>query len=261
MKLILIPALLLAFSAFAQEGTNIPRVPMPEEFSQGIYAEGTNTRMTSEDVAAFLPWAQNAKRQLENALRQSNMLPLRDRMPHMKHAVESVVGRSGGRQYQMFMRYTLNRGLLMARELERLVDMNDIGSQESVLDLINRSVKIALDFYESDLSFQQRATAGTTATTIDHAGYAAAFMRGMYPGVVNVLSATAQYRLLYKLIEMVNYDLSQDSQAARYAETIVEAYELTESMADQPSNDDRTNLRMIRRLNQLDILRLGTPRR
>lgn len=256
MKLTIIPVLLLAFSAFAQEGTIIPRVPMPEEFASGIYAEGTNTRLTQQEVAEFLPWAQNAKRQLENAQRQSNMLPLRDRMHHMKRAVESVVGRSGGRQYQMFMRYSLNRGLLLARELENLVDMNAIGSQESVLDIINRSVKIALSFYESDLSFQERATAGNTATTVDHAGFAAAFMREMHPGVVNVLSADAQYRLLYKLIEMVNYDLSQDSHAARYAETIVEAFELTESMSPQPSNDDRTNLRMIRRLNQLQILQL-----
>jgi hypothetical protein len=260
MKLLLLPALLLTFCAFAQEGTNIPRVPMPEEFSSGIFAEGTNTRLSPEEVAEFLPWAQNAKRQLERAQRHANTLPLRERMREMKTAVESVVGRSGGRQYQMFMRYSLNRGLLMARELERLVDMNSIGAQESVLDIINRSVKVALSFYESDLSFQERATAGNTATTIDHAGYAAAFMREMYPGVVNVLSASAQYRLLYKLIEMVNYDLSQDSHAARYAETIVEAYELTESMSAQPSNDDRTNLRMIRRLNQLDILQLGSTR-
>ncbi|MFO0004967.1 MAG: hypothetical protein ACK559_27940, partial [bacterium] len=193
------------------------------------------------EVAEFLPWAQNAQNQLNRAMKQAQSIPLRERLPHIERAVRSVVSRSEGRQYQMFMRYALNRGLLLVDELEKNSDMDEIGAQESALDLLQRSIQIGLSFYESDLNFQRRAQAGDTATVLENARFATAFMQGMYPGVVNVLDATAQYRLLYKLVEMVNWDLSRDADAAKYAETIVEAHEMTVDLPEQALNNDKDN--------------------
>jgi len=177
----------------------------------------------------------------------------------MHAPVRGVVDRSGSRQYQMFLRFALNRGMLLVDELERHVNMNDIGAQENLLDILEKAIKVGLEFYESDLAFQQRAQAGNTAITLPYAQFGVAFMRAMYPGVVNVLDASAQYRLLHKLIEMVNWDLSRDANANRYAETIVETHEMTVDLPEQPLSDDRANLRMIRRLNGLGIISLQQP--
>lgn len=245
----------LSFAAVAQT-IELPRVNVPQELTSGEFAEGTITRLSAAEVAEFLPWAQNSRNQLNRALTQARALPLRERLPHIERAVRAVVARSGSRQYQMLMRFSLNRGLLLVDELERHVDMSLIGSQESALDLLQRSITVALSFYESDLTFQQRAQSGDDAVTIPHAQFGTAFMQGLYPGVVNVLDATAQYRLLYKLIEMVNWDLSRDAEAPRYAEAIVEAYEMGQDLPEQPATDDRANLRLIRRLNSLRIINL-----
>jgi virulence-associated protein VapD len=254
MKFVIIPALLLSFAVVAQTPRPLPQIGAPAELSSGEYAEGTVTRMTAEDVAQFLPWAQNARNQLTRSLNQARNLPLRERPAHIERAVRAVVERSGGRQYQMFLRFALNRGMLLVDELERNVNMNEIGSQESALDLLQKAIEVGLEFYESDLAFQERAQSGETAIVLPYAQFGVAFMQKMYPGVVNVLDAGAQYRLLFKLIEMTNWDLSRDAQAARYAETIVETYEMTVDLPEQPSQDDRANMRMIRRLNGLKIV-------
>ncbi len=254
MKLVLIPTLLFSLAALAQSQRPLPQVSAPAELESGAYAEGTMTRLTEQDVAEFLPWAQNARNQLTRALTQARNLPLRERPEHIERAVRAVVDRSGSRQYQMFLRFALNRGMLLVDELERNVNMNEIGSQENALDLLSKAITVGLEFYESDLAFQQRAQSGDTAIVLPYARFGVAFMQAMYPGVVNVLDAGAQYRLLFKLVEMTNWDLSRDAQAALYAETIVEAHEMTVGLPEQPSQDDRANLRMIRRLNGLRII-------
>lgn len=243
---------ILHTSAYAS--LEVPQIAPPAELVTGDYAEGTMTRLGDAEVAEFLPWAQNAHNQLNRALTQARSIPLRDRLYHIERAVKAVITRSGDRQYQMFMRFALNRGMLLVDELEKNMDMEEIGSQENALDILQRSIQIGLSFYESDLNFQNRAQAGSTATKLNYAQFGTAFMQGMYPGVVNVLDATAQYRLLYKLVEMVNWDLSRDSEAARYAEVIVEAYELGQDIPETPETDDKLNLRLIRRLNGLRII-------
>jgi len=245
----------LSFAAIAQT-IEIPRIDIPSELANGQFAEGTITRLSSAEVAEFLPWAQNSRNQLNRAINGAKTLPLRQRLPHIERAVRAVVARSESRQYQMLMRYSLNRGLLLVEELKRHMDMTQIGSQENALDLLQRSITVALSFYESDLTFQQRAQNGSNTVVIPHADFGTAFMQGLYPGVVNVLDATAQYRLLYKLVEMVNWDLSRDADAPRFAEAIVEAFEMVQDMPEQSESSDVNNLFLVRRLNSLKIIRL-----
>jgi hypothetical protein len=258
MKKLIIPMLLsLSFSAFAD--LSLPQISAPDELVRGDFAEGTITQISPAEIAEFLPWAQNAKNQLTRALNTARTLPLRDRRTHIERSIRSVVNRSGDRQYQMFMRFSLNRGLLLVSEMTKTMDMTDIGANESALDILQRSIEVALSFYESDLSFQNRAQNGNTTTVLSYAQFATSFKNSLYAGVINVLDAKAQYRLLYKLIEMVNWDLSRDAHANNHAESIVEAYELLQDLHPEPVEDDRLNLRYIRRLNSLKLLSLGTP--
>lgn len=240
----------LSFNALA----DLPRIDAPRELIQGEFAEGTVTQLSAAEVAEFLPWAQNAHNQLSRALTNTRSLPLRDRRPLLERAIKSVVMRSGDRQYQMFLRFSLNRGLLLVSEMEKHMNMEDIGAQENALDILQRSINVALSFYESDLSFQRRAENGTLATELSYARFASSYMSQMYPGILNIFDSQAQYRLLYKLIEMVNWDLSRDAHALNYAETIVEAHEALTDLPDAPLAEAKANLRLIRRLNMLRIL-------
>lgn len=256
-KLLTVLALSLSLQAFSQ--VTLPRIDAPEELAAGTFEEGTITRISESEIAEFLPWAQNAQNQLNRALTSSRSMPLRDRLPHIERAVKSVVNRSGSRQYQMFMRFALNRGLLLVSEMQSSMNMQEIGAQENALDILQRSIQVALSFYESDLSFQNRAQSGNNSTELRYARFGLLFKDSLLGGVINVLDAKAQYRLMYKLVEMTNWDLSRDPHANSFADSIVEAYELQQDLPVEPLADDRANLRLIRRLNALKILTLVTP--
>jgi catechol 2,3-dioxygenase-like lactoylglutathione lyase family enzyme len=240
----------LSFTALA----DLPRIDAPRELIHGEFAEGTVTQLSAAEVAEFLPWAQNAHNQLTRALTNTRSLPLRDRRPLLERAIKSVVMRSGDRQYQMFMRFSLNRGLLLVSEMEKHMNMEEIGAQENALDILQRSINVALSFYEGDLSFQRRSQNGALTTELSYARFAASYMAQIYPGVLNIFDSQAQYRLLYKLIEMVNWDLSRDAHALNYAEAIVEAHEALTDLPDSPLAESKANLRLIRRLKMLRIL-------
>lgn len=259
MKYKLLAVLALSFSLQALAQVSLPRIDAPEELTGGTFEEGTITRISDAEIAEFLPWAQNAQNQLNRALNTARSMPLRDRLPHIERAVKSVVNRSGSRQYQMFMRFALNRGLLLVSEMQSHMNMEEIGAQENALDILQRSIQVALSFYESDLSFQNRAQNGEASTVLSYARFGLLFKDNLLAGVINVLDAKAQYRLMYKLVEMTNWDLSRDAHANSFADSIVEAYELLQDLPAEPVADDRAGLRLIRRLNALKLLTLSAP--
>jgi len=161
----------------------------------------------------------------------------------------------------MFMRFALNRGLLLVGELRQHADLSALGTHENAIDIIQRSINVGLAFYESDLAFQERLQRGEGDVPMVHARFGVAFMTGMHAGILNVLDATAQYRLLYKMVEMANWDLARDENAVRYADTIVEAHELISAAPENPARSDVDNLRLIRQLNTLRIMPLIVDRR
>ncbi len=254
MKQLLFSFLLIGLAQASWASLSLPRIAAPEELSDGDFAEGTLTQLSSQEVAEFLPWAQNAQNQLSRALTVARTMPLRERPQYIDRAIRNVVGRSGGRQYQMFMRFALNRGMLLVKELEKFADMDAVGAQENALDILQRSIQVALSFYESDLSFQRRAQSGESGVELTYARFGASYMSGLYPALINVLDSAAQYRLMYKLVEMTNWDLSRDAGAQAFAEHIVEAHDMLSDLPAEPLRSDRDNLRNVRRLHGLRIL-------
>lgn len=237
---------------------DIPVITTPSELARGEYAEGTVTRMSEAEVNEFRPWASNAKSVLTRALSQIKNMPLGDRATYLKTTIQSVVVQSGTRQYQTLMRFALNRGMLLLDEFERLVPATELGQTESGLDILLASVRSSLSFYESDLNFQERVQAGLASTDIPYATFAANFSLNLVPSVLNVMNAKAQYRLMYKLVEMLTWDLSRDANAAAYAEIITEAYDLLKGLPEESRLDDRQTLRLTRKLNALGLSTLSS---
>ncbi len=120
MKNLFLSSLILSTSlaAFAQT-KYLPEVQAPRELVSGIYSEGTVTRLNQTDIAGFVPWAQNAQNILTKVLKDSKTLSISRRLPKIENAIRSVVQNSGSKNYQMFMRFALNRGLLLSEELNR----------------------------------------------------------------------------------------------------------------------------------------------
>ena len=198
-----------ALSAFSKP---LPPVQAPRELSEGNgeFSEGTITRLSPEDIAQYIPFAQNAQSVLSKALLDIENMRVEDQVKHLTAVIKAVVRNSGQKNYQTFMRFALNRTLLLVQELVTQADWRNPGTAENVLDLQVKGIQLALRFYESDLAYQRRANDGQDTVNLDYASFATAFGVSMLTSIQNVYDASAQYRLLYKTLEMINWDFSRD---------------------------------------------------
>ena len=243
----------LSGQSFAQKNPNLPDVPAPRELTEvgSEYAEGTITRMSDQDVSVFVPWAQNAQSVLTKALKDVETMTVQQQVRHLTAIIKSVVKNSGQKNYQLFMRFALNRTLLLVQELTLQSDWNTPGTVENVLDIQIKGINLALQFYESDLAYQRRANRGNDSVNLSYALFGSAFGRTMLASIQNITDASAQYRLLYKTLEMINWDFSRDSIAIEFSDTIVEIYNTLNTLNEQPTNNDFESVLAIRRLNVL----------
>lgn len=243
----------LGFEAFAKDVKPLPQIQPPRELveTDSEFAEGTITRLTARDVEVFLPWAQNAQSVLTKALADIENMPVDQQVRHLSGVMKSVTRRSGDKNYQLFMRFALNRGQLLVSELLQEADINDRGILENALDIQVKAIQVALAVHESDLAYQRRVAAGEATTELEYGNFGLKFGRSMLRAIDSVFDASAQYRLLYKTLEMVNWDLSRDAKAPDNADIIIDIYNTLTVMNEHPTNNDKDSILDIRRLHVL----------
>ena len=151
----------------------------------------------------------------------------------------------------MLMRFALNRGLMLSEELLKEADLNNAGVVENQLDILSRSIDVALHVHESDLSYQRRVSTGNNIVNINYASFGVTLGQSYIAAARNIFDASAQYRVMYKAYEMMNWDLSQDRNAKDYSEVIVDIYRTLERLSDIPSRNDIENIKNTRVLNYL----------
>ncbi|MGE3608923.1 MAG: hypothetical protein AB7I27_05005 [Bacteriovoracaceae bacterium] len=228
----------------------LPQINPPKELVEvgGQFAEGTSTKLSDKDIALFIPWAQSAQTMLNDALKDIENMPLEEQVKHLQETIQSVVRSSGSKNYQMLMRFALNRTLLLLQELSKEADWHSSAIQANALDLSVAGIKTALKFYESDLAFQQRVAKGNGTFNPEYASFAKTFGASILTPIDSINDASAQMRLMYKTLEMVNWDLSRDEKAQDYSDTIVDIYNALNSMDEHPSKVDQENIKSIRKL-------------
>lgn len=229
---------------------DLPQIQKPTELDSGEFAEGTITTLTKDDLKEYLPWAGNAKKTLEDALTESKRLPLRERMIFLENEVKSVVRGSAPKKYQQLMRFALNRGLLLVDILEKEADSREIGVIQNQLDILARSIKTSFEFYESDLAFQKRASEGNNTIMIPQAELGMKMAKTFLQSAEGILDASAQFHVMKKTFEILNWDLSQDQESKNYSEEIVEIYKTTSKLPVQLKSDDEA-IKHIRTMNYL----------
>lgn len=122
-----------------------------------------------------------------------------------------------------------------------------------------KGIEIALVFYESDLAFQRRAGSGKDTVVLDFGALATLYGQTMLVSIQNIVDASAQYRLMYKTLEMINWDFSRDQHAKEISDTIVDINQTLTMMDEQPSRDDQENVKSVRRLSGfIDQIRISS---
>lgn len=247
-KNILITSIMLwGLNAFA---IDLPQIQKPSELEVGEFAEGTLTALSANDMKEYLPWANNAKKLLEDALRDSKRLPLLERKNFLENEIRSVVRESAPKKYQMLMRFALNRGLLLSDIISKESNQNDTGVIQNELSVLVTTIKTSFEFYESDLEFQKRVSMGINSIVIPQADLGFKLAQRMFNLAPSVMDATAQYQFMKKTFEILSWDLLQDSESKKYAEEIVDIYKVTSKMPTDVKNDEEA-IKHVRSLNYL----------
>ncbi len=231
-------SLLLMSSSFAALATDLPQIHKPAELEAGEFAEGTLTTLNTQEIGDYIPWANNAKKLLQDALTDSKRLRLEEKVEFLKNEIKSVVRESSPKKYQMLMRFALNRGLLLADIVERETEYKDPGMILNEIAILKTAIKTSFEFYESDLEFQKKVSEGKGTVVVPQADLGLMLAQRMLKISPEIFDASAQYQFMKKTFEMLNWDLSQDADSKKYAEQIVDIYKFTSKMPANAKNDE-----------------------
>ena len=229
----------------------LPDVKKPAELSSGEFEEGTLVSLTEDEVETFEVWAINLESLLYQSLKDSMNKPINERVEFIENEIKNIVRSSGKKKYQTLMRFALNRGMLLNKILLDESDINVRGTVENQIDILVKSIDIAREFYQSDLDFHMQVQSLDDPVQIQYAQFGLRFARKMFFAAINIFDASAQYRVLYKILEMLNWDIVQDSHSILYSEVIIDIYRLLESFDEMNVIDDQLNLKRVRQMIQL----------
>ena len=218
------------------------------------FKEGTITRLSETEMKRFLPWANNAKNILIQAMEDIQNMPLHEQVYTLKTKIQEVVRSSKTRSYQTLMRFGLNRGLLLLEIYYNEVAINQPGVWENALDLLKNIISVSLEFYQSDLAFQKNISTFPSDTSELHAVFGINFHYFAMKAIINVSDVSAQFYMMYKAYEMLSWDLSRDKNALDYSENILEIYNYLKKIKKQSPSGDKSYLQAIRGLSSLSDL-------
>ena len=142
------------------------------------FQQGTQrVRLTQEQISRIEPWLNNAKQDLEEALKNARGNTAKEAQEILGRAMVEVVSRSYNKnpgEREFLMRVALNQGLELAYGLPQAdgskskPTLDDAQNLEMKVAVLRSSILVALEYYDSDL---RRTQAADAMEKIVSAGY------------------------------------------------------------------------------------------
>ena len=209
------------------------------------FDEGTQTALSQEQLDAIKPWANDSKLALEDLLDMAaHSGSLEDQKDILVRGIQKTVLESAPRKTELLLRYTLNRALKVAHELE---GNSKVDTQVRVL---RAAMMMALSYYNSDLEFLngQVLHKEVDLKILPYGSYAIEFSRLLMSLDSSVFNAAAQYRIAIMALGLFQWDLYRDTRRFEYAPAITRVNALLQTMPTQPSKSDSELLDDLRKL-------------
>lgn len=205
-KLITILTILTSFNLFAQS--------KPEGLLEENFQEGTVTRLDKNEMAKFQDWAMNVRFLLDEGLFDSRNLSPSEKVDYLKETIKKTVLLSGENYYQRLVRYTLNRGMLLA---DYVGQDSIVGTSETQINILIESIKLAKVYYKKAKEFEKDVYVSKADLALSQAEFGIVFSTKMYEAVMSVQALNSQVRSQYKVLEMLLWDLYSDRESRKYA--------------------------------------------
>ena len=202
---------LLVTSSLRAEEINMPQIEKPS-----VLNEGTQTELTVGQIAEILPWAKNSKLFLTDLLDNIHSLNTEDKIDSLAQGIKQVVEESNLKNSELFMRYILNRGLVIVQNLDREVEKDSVGSSDVKLRTLMMTIKMAIKYSELDL-----AKLTNSKMVMPFAKFGITYFTFLNELNKSVFDASAQYALSKISLEWLQWDLYRDVKNTNYAPQIL----------------------------------------
>lgn len=178
--------------------------------------EGTQRDLSPAQIAELLPWAKDSKSMLSDLLENIQGLGAADKVNRMVGGIQQIVGESAPKNSELFMRYVLNRALVLNEMLDKEIDADAVGAIDVKSRVLVLSIKMAIKYYDID-----NAKLADQKAVSPFASFGKEYFYFLKELNKSIFDASAQYKIERTSLEWLQWDLYRDLDNASYAAIII----------------------------------------
>lgn len=240
MAVILSTIVMSVYTQVSADEIIIPVISKP-----ALLDEGTQRTLTDEQVNELLPWTKNSRMALTSFLEDlKEISSTNDKIEFLHNGIKSVVSESTAKS-ELFMRYVLNRALVLESTIKKETDSSTTGIADVKLRVLLSSVKMAIKYYDID------ARMLNNQTSMDFASFGAGYSTFLIDLNKSIFDASAQYSVHKIILEWLAWDLYRDSNNVVYAAQIVEISNFMKTLPTEKLTDSQS-LVYIRKMRKVE---------
>jgi hypothetical protein len=189
---------------------------LPVISKPAILEEGTQRELTAAQIAELLPWAKDSKNFLTDLLDNVQGLTMTDRVDRLVEGIKSVVAQSAPKNSEMFMRYALNRALVISNTIDHEMSADSVGFIDAKSRVLTMSIKLALKYYDTDI-----AKLNNNKTSSPYAAFGVEYFTFLTELNKSIFDASTQYNIQRTSLEWLQWDMYRDLNNASFAASII----------------------------------------
>lgn len=239
--LIALSSMLLSTAILADE-IDMPVVKKPD-----VLLEGTQQTLTAEQIESILPWAKDSKNFLADLISSTQGLNTNDKIDRLTDGIKQTVGESAPKKSELFMRYILNRSLVIAETLDAEIDRDAVGSNDTKLRVLLTSAKLAIKYYDIDLKSL------TNKTAMPFEVFGIDYFNFLNDLNKSIFDASAQYKIQRTSLEWLQWDLYRSLNNTTYAAQIVKLNNALKILPSKKISDAQSiaNIKQMKKIIEL----------
>jgi hypothetical protein len=211
-----------------------------------LVREGTQVLLSPTEIADLKVWVENAKHDLSLLEDDTRRGTLEERRSKIVRDFEAIVGKSGSKENELLMRFTLNRAL----EIDELVGRLPAPSElQSLVAFLDQTIVLSKSYYTDDQKYLEAIGRGEEPQLQTPM----VLFAGQYAQMILAFSRTflrpeLEYKITYAALGWLANDLNSPRNLLRiqYAETITRIARLQANYPQIPVGNDQELLKSIR---------------
>ncbi len=205
-------ALFLVLGMNTLYAQNLPNIEIP---NYGLKEE-TRT-LTESEIAELKLYAKDIKLDLQELLDQSSQRPPSEAPDYLQSEMKKIVSNYQERA-NSFVRYTINRSLVLTQIINEEVEANDNMKDNVQLRLLRQSLKMAVLYSDFDFSRYNEFELKT------YARFGADYYSLLVELSKSLVDASAQYKIMIASLEFLQWDLYREVAHVTDAPVITKIY-------------------------------------